>query len=511
MAEDWTAGYVTEIGYSWAYFPEINPLRVKIALVCAGIAPPPIQTACELGFGQGLSLNLLAAGGEVEWHGNDFNPSHAAVAREMAGHSGAGAQLSDESFAEFRQRGDLPQFDYIALHGVWSWVSDQNRREIVDFIRAKLKVGGVCYVSYNVQPGWSGFIPLRNLMMEYLDRLSPSGRGISNRIGEAFDFAKKLIDTDPLFAKAAPGALARLEGAMPQDRSYLAHEFFNRDWHPMSFLDLGRALDPAKLGFACSANFFEHVSNMTMTAGQNEFINTIPDAMLRQQLMDFMSNQLFRRDYWIRGARRLTGAEQMEHFNDCHVVLARHVDDCSLKVKGPIGEATLNEEIYRPLLDLLADNRVHSIGDIIRKQQSEKRTVASLLQALLVLMGDGQIAPANGNPPGRARRQCDRLNKHIKRRSRDVDEIHFLASPVTGGGVPISRINQLFVLGLENKAGDADQLARFVWQALSARNQRLVHDGKTLEGDEESLAELRKRADVFLAKSRPVYAALGIQ
>jgi len=511
MAEDWTAGYVTEIGYLWAYFPEMNPLRAKIALVCSGIAPPPIQTACELGFGQGLNLNLLAAGGEVGWHGNDFNPSHAAVAREMAGYSGAGAQLSDESFAEFRERKDLPQFDYIALHGVWSWVSDQNRREIVDFVRARLKVGGVCYISYNTQPGWAGFIPLRNLMMEYLDRLSPTGRGVATRIGEALDFAKKLADVDSLFAKAAPGAMARLEGAMTQDRNYLAHEFFNRDWHPMSFLDLGRELDAAKLGFACSANFFEHVSNMTMTAEQNEFVNTIPDVMLRQQLMDFMSNQLFRRDYWIRGARRLTGAEQMEHFNDCHIVLARHIDDCSLKVKGPIGEATLNEEIYQPLLDLLADNRVRSIGDIIRKLQSEKRTVGSLLQALLVLMGDAQVAPASGNIQGRMKRQCERLNRYIKQRSRDVNEVHFLASPVTGGGVPVGRIHQLFLLGLENKAGDAGQLARFVWEILSSRNQRLVHDGKTLEGDEESLAELRKRATEFLAKSRPVYAALGIQ
>ncbi len=473
--------------------------------------PPPIQSACELGFGQGLSLNLLAAGGEVEWHGNDFNPAHAAVAREMAEHSGAGARLSDESFAEFRQRKDLPQFDYIALHGIWSWVSDQNRREIVDFIRARLKVGGVCYVSYNVQPGWSGFIPLRNLMMEYLERLSPSGRGITNRIGEALDFAKKLIDVDPLFGKAHSGAVARLESSMSQDRTYLAHEFFNRDWHPMSFLDLARALDPAKLGFACSASFFEHVSSMTMTAGQSEFVNTIPDAMLRQQLVDFMSNQLFRRDYWIRGARRLSGAEQMEHFNDCHVVLTRHVDDCSLKIKGPIGEATLNEGIYQSLLDLLADHRAHSIGDIIRKLRSEERTVGSLLQVLLMLMGDAQVAPANGNIQGRVRRQCDRLNRSIKQRSRDVDEVSFLASPVTGGGVHISRINQLFLLGLENKAGDADQLARFVWQILSSRNQRLVRDGKTLEGDEESLAELRKRATAFLAKSRPVYTALGIQ
>ena len=510
MADNWASGYVTEIGYAWGYFPELNPLRAKLALLCSGFVWPEVKTACELGFGQGVSLNFHAAAGEAEWHGNDFNPSHAAVARQMAKHSGAPAQLTDESFAEFRQRKDLPQFDYIALHGVWTWISEENRQEIVEFAREKLKVGGVLYVSYNVQPGWAGFIPLRNLMMEYLDRISPTGKGISARIDEALDFAKKLVDTEPVFVKTTPGAVTRLEGALTQNRNYLAHEFFNRDWRPMSFLDVSHALDQAKLGFACSANFLEHVPNMTMTAEQAEFVNGIPDPMLRQQMMDFMSNQLFRRDYWIKGPRRLTGAEQMESFNDFHVVLARHVEDCSLTVKGPIGEATLNEEIYRPLLDLLADNKNHSIGEIIRKLQSDQRTAGSLLQALMVLMGDHQVAPAQENPAARLKRQCDRINRYIKQRSRDVDEIHFLASPVTGGGVSVSRINQLFVLGLENKATSEEQLARFAWQALSSRNQRLVHDGKTLESDEENLAELRKRAAVFLAKSRPVYAALGI-
>jgi len=43
----------------------------------------------------------------------------------------------------------LPDFDYIGLHGIWSWISDENRQVIVDFIRKKLKVGGVLYISYN--------------------------------------------------------------------------------------------------------------------------------------------------------------------------------------------------------------------------------------------------------------------------------------------------------------------------------------------------------------------------
>ncbi len=511
MAESWTSGYVTEVGYQWGYFPELNPMRAKIALPCSGIACPEIKHACELGFGQGVSLNMHAAGSEAEWHGNDFNPSHAIAARELAEHSGAMVRATDQSFAEFRRREDLPQFDYIGIHGVWSWISHENRREIVDFIKAKLKVGGVLYVSYNVYPGQAGFIPLRNLMMEYLDRISPSGKGMTARIDETLEFAEQMIESKPVYAKHYPAAVKRLADAKTQNRNYLAHEFFNRDWHPMSFLDMSRWLDEAKLGYACSANLLEQLPSLTTTQEQREFLESVPDQMLRHQIVDFMINQQFRRDYWVKGARRLSTAEQMKTFNDLSVVLIRHADDASLTMKGPIGEVNLNEEIHKPLLDFLCGNKVRSIGEIIRKLQSDKYTTVNLLQALLILMGDNQLAPANSNPSAKIRKQCERLNRFIRNRSRDVDEINFQASPVTGGGIAAGRIVQLFMLALEDKAGTDEELARFAWQCLSARNQRLAQDGKPLETEAENLAELKKRAGEFLNKTRPVFSALGIQ
>jgi hypothetical protein len=57
---DWTAGYVADIGYTFGYYQELNPLRAKLAFLNAGLVCPPFGTACELGFGQGLSANLHA-------------------------------------------------------------------------------------------------------------------------------------------------------------------------------------------------------------------------------------------------------------------------------------------------------------------------------------------------------------------------------------------------------------------------------------------------------------------
>ncbi len=37
---DWTDGYVAEIGYTFGYYTELNPLRVKLALLNAGTHHP---------------------------------------------------------------------------------------------------------------------------------------------------------------------------------------------------------------------------------------------------------------------------------------------------------------------------------------------------------------------------------------------------------------------------------------------------------------------------------------
>ena len=175
--DDWSAGYVTDVGYTFGYYAELNPLRVRLAFLAAGLAPPACATACELGFGQGLSINVHAAASGAQWFGTDFNPAHARYAQELARASGADAHLYDQSFAEFCGRADLPDFDYIGVHGIWSWVSDENRATIADFLRRKLKTGGVLYISYNTQPGWAAMVPMRELLTAARRALSAPGHG----------------------------------------------------------------------------------------------------------------------------------------------------------------------------------------------------------------------------------------------------------------------------------------------------------------------------------------------
>src|SRR5207253_11311544 len=228
-----------------------------------------------------------AAGSATRWWGTDFNPAQASMAQELARASGAKAALYDEAFAEFCSRTDLPDFDFIGLHGIWSWISDENRGLIADFVRRKLRVGGVLYISYNTMPGWSSFAPLRDLMSEHAEVMAAPGCGIAARVAAALNFTEQLLATKPRFLLANPHIGERFKAVKAQNRQYLAHEYFNQDWQPMAFAQMAKWLGQAKLDYACSAHQLDNYLPLNLTAEQQAFLREIPDRIFRETTRDF--------------------------------------------------------------------------------------------------------------------------------------------------------------------------------------------------------------------------------
>jgi SAM-dependent methyltransferase len=508
MMEDWTSGYVADIGYTYGYYPELNPVAARFALLVAGFVPPTVGTACELGFGQGVSVNMHAAASSTHWFGTDFNPSQAAFAQELAAASGAKASLFDEAFGEFCARSDVPEMDYIGLHGIWSWISDENRRVIVDFVRRKLKVGGILYVSYNTQPGWAAAAPLRELMTDHADTMGAQGQGIVSRIDAALKFTEKLLESNPRYVQANPQVRERLKRIMAQDRHYVAHEFFNRDWEPMSFAKFSNWFSQAKVGFACPASFLEHLDPLNLTAEQQALIKEIPDPRFRQTVRDFCMNSQFRRDYWIRGARPLAGAAHRAAMDQQRVVLTKLPQAITLKV----GDVNLSEAIYNPVIEALADNKPRAIGDIIRTLVGKRTiTLAQLLQALVVLTGKGDLQPAQApEAADAAKATAARLNKHVTNLSRNSAMVQYLASPVTGGGFAVPRFDQLFLDAMSAGQTSVDGWVRHAWQELSRQGQVLSKNGKLVPGEKENIEILTTYAKEFGEKRLNAYRGLGI-
>jgi SAM-dependent methyltransferase len=508
--EDWTDGYVADIGYTYGYYPELNPGAARFALLVAGIVAPPVINACELGFGQGVSVNMHAAASNTRWWGTDFNPGQTAFARELAAASGSNATLHDDAFEEFCVRDDLPEMDFIGLHGIWSWINDANRKVIVDFVRRKLKVGGVLYVSYNTHPGWASAQPLRDLLTDHAETMGAPGQGIVSRIDGALAFAEKLLATEARYFSANPGAAQRLKKIVGQNRHYLAHEYFNRDWEPMSFAKFSNWMTGAKVNFACSGALLEHVDALHLSPEQQQLLKEIPDQRFRQTVRDFYVNAQFRKDYWVRGARHLSLPAQREALDQQQIILCKRAANVNLTISED-GKGKLAEAVYLPLIDALSDNKPKTIGNVVRTIAAKGVTPAQAIQAITVLAGRTEVQPVQSPEAQDAgKRSTAALNRHLIGLSRSNGNVQWLASPVTGGGFPAPRFDQLFLAALADGEKTADGWVRKTWDLVSRQGHRLQKDGKPVTTQEESIAVLKQFAKEFAEQRLDVYRGLGI-
>jgi SAM-dependent methyltransferase len=509
---DWTSGYVADIGYTHGFYRELTPAVLQVVTLSKGIAGPASGAPlayCELGCGQGFSANLLAAANpHVQYYANDFNPAHIVGAQALAREGEVGnVHFYDDAFAEFLEREELPQFDVISLHGIYSWIAPEHRATIVEFIKRKLKPGGLVYISYNCLPGWAPGAPMRHLM--YLHGKAQGGPTIT-RLDPALEFIGKMIEADAKYFATNPSLKPRYEALTKNNKNYLAHEYLNDAWTLLYHSDVDAELSAAKLGFVGSANLLDHVDAVNFTAAQKEIIAGVADPVLRETVRDYIVNQQFRRDVFAKGAVPAPASVSRETWLDTRFALSVRREDVSMKVRGGIGEADLHADVYGPILDALAAGPV-TLRQMLASPPIAALGWARLIEALVILMGSVQLQPClPAKSDAKRAKHTKAFNLAVMRRARDGAELQQLASPVTGGGIAVPRFSQLFLLALEQGRKTPNEWAEFVWQVLSQQGQMIMKDGKPLSTPEENLAELKEQATTFQEKQLPVLRLLQV-
>ncbi|MBU0795964.1 MAG: class I SAM-dependent methyltransferase [Alphaproteobacteria bacterium] len=507
----WSDGYVTEIGYTHGYYRELAPSLQRFALLSAGFAPPRQQNYLELGFGQGLSACIHAAAAPCRVWATDFNPTQAFNAQDLMDEAGLDGTLLDDSFAELLARGDLPEFDHIGAHGIWTWVSDESRHQIVDIFDRHLSIGGIAYLSYNTLPGWGSSMPLRHLMCLHADLAGAPAQGIPRKVEEAIAYANRLSSLGAGYFTTHPEVRERLERMPALERNYVAHEYFNRNWEPMHFADFANWLATARLDYATSAHIFDHADEVNLSPDAQAMVRETGHEILRETLRDYFVNRYFRRDIFQRGRRRLSALEQNSLLQATRFGLQIPPADVSMTITCAVGEVGLQETIYRPLLQALAADgyKVKTLLEL-RGLLPQLQPV-QVWQALRILVGLGHVFPGQDAAAAeQVRDRCKRLNRALCRRARFSPDFVFLASPELGAGIAVPRIEQLFLGARDDGHKTPDDWAQAAWSVMLGQAFRVRKDDRTLETPEENVAELKRLAGEFAEKRLPMLQGLGI-
>jgi SAM-dependent methyltransferase len=501
VKRDWSDGYVADITYSHGYFHELAPAYLRFHLLVSGLACPSDGGAysyCELGYGQGVSANLHAAANpRGEFWGTDFNPDHALHAQSVARHSGVKAHWFDQSFEAFIET-PTPQFDFIVLHGVWSWVSPAAQHALVEFMRRKLKPGGTVFISYNVVPGWNAEKPLRDLLWLHTEHASPPDASTPARIASALKFASAMRRHGSAFFTENARASQALDDMLRQEAGSLAHEYFNRSWCLSHFAEVERALQAASVSFACSVHLSDLAGEVRERLAGAGYLDPTLGAPFRETVADFVLNRRFRRDVFARGSLRLLPAERLERLDEVMFTLMRPVSEVSMVLATPYGQIPLDEAKVKPLLEMLdASPKPLSFAKLRAASAFASVPAEEIVLTLSRLVARRDVCPVfhdDARVAGESRAHA--FNAAVAGRTLQDNSVRFLASPVAASGVEASQYERLFWLAWQQGCRSTAELARAVSSSC----------GFDAAGQEE----IERRARHFTGSVAPVWRRLGL-
>jgi SAM-dependent methyltransferase len=431
MGSHSTTGYVNDVPYAFSFSRELAPAWLDFVVTLSGFEPPSRARGfrwCELGCGQGVTAAIMAGTNPTgDFHGIDVFLPHIAQACRLRDSAGiTNLTLHALDFATAADV-DLPPFDYIVAHGVYSWIDSRGRTDLRRFIDRHLKPGGVVFISYNSMPGWANDTPFQYLVRE----IAATRPGDS--VEQFFD-AMKLIAA--FTAAGAPALTNSLMGTTGIERlkeslsrNYFAHEFLPPAWQPLYVTQVRAEMASIDLLPAGSASVRDNFDSFVLRPDARAALAALPHGDLRELARDFFLNERFRRDVFVRGrgARRLDDAKRAQRLAESVLDLQRPAPLVEYAMATEAGHLTFDNPAARAIVDAIGPGpkrlaEIHANGSLR----------AGLLASALALFAANEIRSVESTSV-----DVGRLNGALMEHVNGTDPLRVLALPIgTGLAVP---------------------------------------------------------------------------
>jgi SAM-dependent methyltransferase len=512
----WSQGYVTDVSYTNSFFRELSPAWLNHVAMVSGAHPRLLNDGfahIDLGCGLGQSSNVLAACfPKGRFFGVDFNPAHIDTAQHYAAQLGIdNVRFIERAFEELSGV-DLPEFDFVTLHGIYSWIGEDARKAVQRFIYEKLKPGGIVYNSYNCLPGWSSDAPIRRLLMEF----ATTHHGDSAvRVEKAAKDAEELANLKLGYFRANAGAADQVSKLLKRQTNYLAHEYLNASWNTFYSMDVAEEMSAAKLAYLGSATLLENHLDLMLPDPAAAYCRKQPNERLRQLAQDFLTGQRFRRDVFVRGHPRLGRAETSRYLRQACFALPGPVEDFGEKTKVPRGEISFDSKSAAAVRDVLAKGSA-SFEQIVEAVSVKPGNVADLERTVLMMAAVGRLMPVgSAYQPKVAKTKLDKIrivdacNRRLAVAGRQTVSRQYLVAPAVGSGVTVDSLEAV-ALALLDEGVALAKLATAVAAELHGRGIRVNKDGVPVADAKEAEARTNEIVGRFVSRTLPTLVRFGV-
>ena len=440
--------YVDDVPYVRHFIGDLSPARLRLVAALNGASPPPAADFdyCELGCAHGDTLAALAAAyPEGRFVGIDIIAAHIASAKRLARDGGLeNIGFLERDFADLVHE-DIGEFDFIVAYGLLTWISPEKRKALLDFAQAKLKPGGLLYVSYNAMPGWASVEPLRQLL------LSPGGGAADSTLERArrgVEFAQKMATAGAEYFTKNPAASEMLATMAKAGLPYVVHEYLHEHWSPMYFARVAWEMAAAGLHFVGVSPVFLNFRDTAVPESMDAVFAPVTDRATFESLKDFAINEFFRRDVYVKGqvARSTDITNAYLAATPWGTLSSALPDDRSVALHHRT--LKLDAPIFDPLFAAIAAGAT-TFAALAERPELAAFGVDKLRAALLrLILADTAIpmqapgrAPATAVADGAFRIPSAYNQMMLRRLSSDTPIV--MASTVAGTAFPISALDGL--------------------------------------------------------------------
>ncbi len=187
-------------------------------------------------------------------------------------------------------------FDYILVHGVYSWVPEPVQGRILSLCGHLLAPHGIAYVSYNVLPGWRSRSMLRDMLLYRTRGAAPVGERLA-RARDLLDVLAAGFGDDP--RPEAEVLRREVEYLRKARASYLYHEYLEETNAPVLFGDFLRCAEGQGLRYLADTQLHTMFAS-TLGAAAQAVLEGIEPQAEQEQAMDFLTLRPFRRTLLVR-------------------------------------------------------------------------------------------------------------------------------------------------------------------------------------------------------------------
>jgi methyltransferase-like protein len=262
-----------------------------------GLRPPPPDNCRVLELGCGDGSNIIPMAFDLpnsDIIGIDLSSVQTRVGQQRVDALGLkNIRLETRSLMDVGTADG--KFDYIIVHGVYSWVPDRVKQKILDICSKNLSDRGIAYISYNVLPGWQFNKSMRDMMLLRTRHLNHP----EQRVGAVLDLLHTLLKATEKSKRLHHAQLRMFADEMktyPSAASYLLHEYMEADNDPFYFCAFAESLERHALQYICDADQknFEQVRAQYPDA-VSRFEELSENPLDVAQYIDFLNNTRFRR------------------------------------------------------------------------------------------------------------------------------------------------------------------------------------------------------------------------